>query len=492
MLTFLRRQWQRPHTTVREIIGRSVLVGVDFWARLRVGKTVDETQTNYAFWDKFRRGKAKGFAFAGLFAKPIIEITASWVIGSGFDVKLADESESDAHAYTNDLLRRFIRRVRNRLQTMVIDLYGLGDQYIIVNPDGSLSIPSPDTVSVEYDALDYRQPVKFVVTSKLTKAVVTDEYREDGRTVLVKWVDRRPDTVLHFANLIGRIPVVHFANDRGGNETHGRPIYETAYRAFSRYDDLLEKMVDGAELMGNPIPTFEGMEDVAETEEAVSVPTGDTVLDSEGNEVEERKVAFDVLPALFIGKGGSFKFASPGNGFTDDIRKTLKSIWILIMEYVRIPEVIWGTELSSARATALEQMKTFQMAIEGQRLALEGEGADTELAVEARGGLLAVIDIWLRWRALTDKRVVYGPVTISWPDISERDEDIRLRWSESAHNRGVITDETFVEQSRLVDDAEAEVQKAKAQSASETDPFEAEDRDALTDDTPLLQPVEAA
>lgn len=63
---------------VKEIIGRTVMwVGnaTNFWSRF--GKSVDQTKTDYAWWDKFRRGKQRGFEFAGLFAKPITEIIAS-------------------------------------------------------------------------------------------------------------------------------------------------------------------------------------------------------------------------------------------------------------------------------------------------------------------------------------------------------------------------------------------------------------------------------
>lgn len=479
---------------VREIIGRTTMVASAFWTRLRGVSSVDSTITDYVFWDNFRRAKAKGFEMAGLFAQPIIEILAGWVIGAGFEAMLDEvpASEDDPVHYTNDLIGRFLGRVRSLLLMVVIDLYGLGDQYIIVNADGTLSIPSPETVDLETDMLDYRTPVSYTITTVLDKATVTDQYRLDGRTITIKWQDVSKDNEsFEFNNLIGRIPVVHFANDRGSNEKHGRPIYERLYHIYSRYDSLIEKMVDGAQLMGNPIPTFEGMEDVDETIDMNSEPVEDW-QDTDGSIRGRIRIAFDKMSAIFVGKGGSFKFSAPQVGFTQDMRNTLKSLFLLILETTRIPEVVWGVELSSSRASAGEQMKTFYAYIDGRRIALEGKGADDVLTYDAQGGLYALIDIWLRTKALTDRRVQVGAVSIRWPDLSEMDMQLTLNWAKMLHDKGAITDETLVRLSGQVEDPKAEVEAARAEVEAQSTRFESEEQEGIADDAPVMDELEDA
>ncbi len=475
---FQGRSESKQPVRVKEIIGRVSYHVTNAWARFRSHLSLDQTQPDYEWWDKFRRGKQSGFEFAGLFAKPISEIVASWVLGDVIEAQLVEADD-----YTDNLLKKFMKRIHGKLITIVIDIYGLGDQYIIVNPDGSLSVPSPELVHVVYDPLDYRKMTKVTITSRLPDAQVTDVYTDDARVITIKWTNLkdtfRANEVYEFANLIGKIPIVHLANDRSGNETNGRPIYEALFKLYDRYNNLIEKMIDGAELMGNPFPVFEGVDDLDETIDANKTSPTDTFLNEDGVEEDRVQIDFDQLPAIFVGRGGRFTFASPGNGFTDDIRNTLKSLFMLLTEHTRIPEAVWGLELSSARATAQEQMKTFYMYIVQKRLQLQGLGADEDLQAEAEGGLLELCDIWLRMRALTDSKVKVAPVVLKWSELAQEDAELAFNKNESAHNKGVITDETYLANLGIVEDAQAEIADAEDQMTDEGDRFEQDIQDAL-------------
>lgn len=464
---------------VSEIVGR-VVYAIPLW-RLRFNKSVDQTVTDYQFNDNLRRGKAAGFKFGGLFIQPLCQIVVSHLIGTGVIPQLAEATEADDEtsplAYTNDLLQRFFRRIHGLLLVMFEDLFGLGDQYVIVNADGSLSIPSPDTVEVEYDPLDYRKPIKYTITTRLEKATITDEYRVDGRTVTIRYgspyreTPTQPDQVFQYANLIGRIPIVHFANDRSANETHGRPIWEGLLRLFSRYDDLLEKSLDGVEIAGFPIPVFEGMENINETITANAAAQTEPYTDIQGNAEEREVINFDRNPTVFIGKGGQFNFKGPQSGFSGDVRDMLKSLFLLMLDYTRVPEALWGGAIASSKASAEVQMPPFYTYIEGRRVRLEGEGSDDVLGTEAEGGLHELVDIWLRTRQLTDTRVIVGPVVFQWPELSEENEELRLKWVEFLKRESCMTGETALMLSDLVDDPEAEYEKAKEEkeAAAEDD-----------------------
>jgi hypothetical protein len=460
---------------IRELIGRATYVVGSFWQQIVAGKkSIDESRTDYTFWDRFRHGKAKGFEIAGVFAKPITQILASWVLGSRVTARVDSGDQ-----YTNMLLSKFLRRIHGLLIKFLEDLYALGDMYIIVNPDGSLSMPSPETVDVEYDPLDYRRPIRFRVTTSLSKATVIDDYTAQGRTMVIKWAateDRQAhEETRKFENLTGRIPVIHFANDRSGNEIFGRPVYEALFRVFGRYDDLVEKGLDGAELLGNPIPAFEGVEDIDETIEANADPN-DAITDPVTGETHP-VINWHRLQAIFVGKGGRFDYKSPRQNFTSDVREMLKLLFLLVLEFTRIPEAVWGGELTSSRSTAVEQMKNFYNHIRARRIALEGAGGDEELGAEPRGGLLELIDVWLRTVALTDRRVKVGDITMYWEPLTEVPYDVRLKATQWANGMGYISGRSALRHLEMIEYAISPEELEHGEDGI-TDPYER----ALQDD----------
>ncbi|MBZ0291417.1 MAG: hypothetical protein K8L99_02510 [Anaerolineae bacterium] len=478
---------------IRQIIGRVVWTTSNIWNNLRA--SVDTKKPDYAWWDQFRRGEKKGFRLSGLLAKPAAEIMASWVLGDGIDIRLQTADE-----YTDTLLNRWSRRILSLLIQVIVDLYGLGDQYVIVNPDGSLSVPSPETVDAKYSTLDHRRLEKVTILNKLDKAELVDEYRLDGRTIRVKNTSKEPlDTPYgivgagqeiswEFENLIGRIPVVHFANERSANETHGRPMYEALYEWFSWYDDLLQKALVGAKRLSNPILAFVGLDDPAATKRANESPEEETYADEDGTErTRDRTEVDEDTPVMYAGKGGDAKFIGPGIGFTTDIRNMLKVLYLLFMEHLHLPDVVMGFEMSAARASAVEQIKTFFAHITFRRVALEGVGTDDTLGLGARGGLLELTDIWLRMRALTDSRVVIGPVDVSWPELSDKDAKLTKEWADSMHQRGVITDEMYVSLSERVEDPAGEIEKAREET--NTDPYQRDENAGAADEDPLMDNV---
>jgi hypothetical protein len=444
-------------TRVQEMIGRYTYTTVQH--SLWTGGTIDETKTNYQFWDKLRRGQMDGYSLGGLFAKPISDRFTARVLGKGIEMKLAgnapgaggetqsvmlggigdsEKTEESAFDYTNDQLRAWMQRIHAQIIQVVGDMYGLGDQYIVVNPDGSLSVPSPDMVEPEWDPLDYRKKIKYTITSRLPKVQVKDIYTATERVLEIKntfhedvvlgdGIVIKPDqTVLRtFANLIGRIPIVHFPNERSANELFGRPIYESLLTLFSQYDDLIFKALKGAKLMGCPIPTIEGVEDFDETIAQNSRDVDETYQDVDGVEVERTQLVFDEESVMLVGPGGRFHFAAPPGGFTSDVRSMLKVLFLLMLEYCGIPEAVWGGEMGQARSTSVEQMRDFNAAIERRRIELERAGEDAEGDIP-QDGLLALADIWLRMRRLTDPKIKVAPVEIVWPELTLQDEKMVL------------------------------------------------------------------
>lgn len=458
---------------VSELIGRYVVGDAQttlFRSRSYV-KTVDETIPDYEFYDRLRRCKAKGYTLGGLFAKRIERVIASWVLGGGLAVTLHEGQGRTLPArradYTNGLIAEFVQSLLDagmdsetmtddddRTSSLLLSIYkaalGLGDQYVIVNVDGSLSVASPDTVTVKRNPFDYRQVVSVTVQTRNDGYVITDEYSASGRTVVYKKGEQVLD-VQRFQNLLGVIPVVHVAHDRSGNETYGHPIHEELLPLYDQYDDLIYKQLDGAKLLGNPLLTFAGMEDINAVINANDTAEDDTYYDKDGNLANRKQLNIDSNAVLLIGKGGSASFTSPPVGFTADTKTALKSLFLLLLDHTGIPEFVWGGEMGSARASSDTQMSQFVKDIEGWRL-------------DAGGWIIRLCKLWLMTKALTDPRLMVGPLALEWPPLVQEDKEIRLKQVETGRKESLLTDETALALLDLVDDPATEVEAARKQA----------------------------
>jgi len=442
---------------VRELIGRYVIGNAQatlYKSRARV-KTYDETRPDYEFWDKLRRCKASGYSLSGLYCKRIENIFATWVLGQGVEIALAEsgdpDSETDPRNYTDDVIATMLDDNADTLLDVFRDKLGLGDQYIIVNADGTLSIPSPDTVEPVWDLADYRRLVSVTVTTKTGDETITDEYRDDVRTVTVKRGAEVLSQVV-FENLIGRIPVVHVANARSANETYGHPIHEELRPLYDQYDDLVFKQLDGAKLLGNPLLTFFGMEDIQSVINANDPTEDDTYTDKDGNTDTRYQLNIDQNAVLLIGKGGDAKFVGPTVGFTEDTKTALKSLFLLIIDHTGIPEFIWGGERPGGLGSpATPQMDQWVRDIKGRQ-------------ADNAGWLRDLVEIWLAMGALVDPQIVVEALSVEWPEVLPEDIKTLLDKLAFAKDHDLITDKTALTLLDIVPDPGKEVQEATAEA----------------------------
>lgn len=442
---------------VSEMIGRVSLFDAQvsvYRSRARV-KTIDETVPDYEFWDKFRHGKAVGYSLGSLFAKRIEHLFSSWTLGRGLSVTLCEggepENEDDPRHYTDGLLADFIRDNHIMLIDAERDKIGLGDQYIIVNVDGTLSVPSPDTVITKRDELDYRTVESVTVETKTGRYTIRDMYTLTERIVTVLQAGRVVSTDT-YQNLIGVIPIIHLAHDMSGNEVYGHPIHDELKPLYDQYDDLIYKQLDGAKLLGNPLLAFVGMEDISAVQNANQLSPADNYNDFNGNLVDRPQLKIDSNSALLVGKGGDAKFVSPPVGFTADTQQALKTLFLLLLDHTGIPEFIWGNELSGAHATTQVQMTQWVRDIEARRKHDEG-------------WIIELCNIWLMTMALLDPQIVVDKLEADWPQLIEEDEKTRLEYVKYAHDGGLLTDKTALELLNLVDDPHEEIEDAQVEAA---------------------------
>lgn len=443
---------------VSEMIGRSVAAVTNLY---KSQTSVDATQTDYAFWDALRRGKKATYTLGGLFARPIVHHIVAWTLGKGLAVTCEHEA-------TKEALNEFLRRNRQLILDWVTEGKALGDSYLVVNPDASLTLVPPSQMEITTDDLDYRRVLAYTITTNLERATITDEYRLDGRTIMIKkrgekplntavdGVSNAPEQTLTYANLVGRLPVAHYANYRGSNELYGHPEYEALLGVFAEYDDVLTKALQGVKLMGNPIPTIEEDDDPEETRTDLATGTR-TYTDEEGMQQTVPVVDFNSLDMVIV--KGKFSLKSP-QPFTDDTWRMLKNLFYLMLEHSNVPEWVWGGAIASSKASVDAQMPAWERFIDWQREILEPL-------------LLDLMRTWLLFQAYLEPGLdTEAEIGLQWPSLTDKNEEIELKKIQFAREDGMLDRATGLSLLDLVEDPARAVEDAATEAEQGAADFE--------------------
>lgn len=449
---------------VSEIISREAPLQTPFYPRPRL--SVDRTQAEYGWWSKLRRGKQAGYELGGLYFPAIIKIMSGWALGQPPTVVTGNDSLDEQ---ANEFMTREFQTVRAWYE----DALALGDSYLVVNPDGTLSEPPADTVDVVTNELDYRQVDAVRITTRLETAQITDEYRPDQRALTIKRMGpgmivrnggavftvsgRMEETSVEYPNPLGVIPIARYHHGREANETHGHSVGESLVSLWQRYDDLIQKSLDGVEVMGRPVPYVTTPN--PDQARQLNKTRDEQWTDSAGNTQTSPVTDWADLTMLWLDKDSEFSFAQPGS-FSDDTRMMSKRLFQIMLEYIGIPEWAWGGAIASSKASVDAQTPAFLRIIEGWR-------ADFEAS------LIELVKLYLASVRLFTFSDRAEDVTIEWPEVLPKDETLMLAKIQYADQQaGLITRETSLRLLDLVDDPAKEVEDAKAENDAETQQYE--------------------
>lgn len=434
------RRADRVPAPVAEMIGRGGPAYRGYQYPNMALPSVDWTRPDYAYWDQLWRGKLTALRLGSLFAKPITQHIASWTLGKGF-------IPFTGHAATDGALQEFASDGLRELLGVYLGGLRLGDAYVVVNPDGTMTSVPPNQVEIEVDKLDYRRVLSYKITTVLEKATLTDEYRLGKRIVTVK-EGGNPPVTREYATPIDLIPVAHNANERGINEVYGHPIYEPLLPTWMHYDDTLDKGLKGVKAISVPIMVYEDVDHVDDMQGDLGAQER-TYRNHDGDTRSMFEIDMPSAPMLFSSTGKiNFKGPAP---FVGELRQALEILFYLTLEHVGVPEWIWGGHLNAARASVDSQVPAWEAQVDHWRTEIEPF-------------LINVCDIWLRWRALVDPRIRVLPVGIKYPPVTSKDIKDVLAAVEFALANALITDETALGELDIVEDTVAEVKAARQQA----------------------------
>lgn len=425
---------QRARARLVEILGEPRPVELKTsrrWGGWQYTPTMDYGKTDYAFWDLARLGRIEGLEMGGAFLKPLSSKITSYVLGRSPFFELNDE-------YTQNWISDWINLNYGVIQESYDEARQLGDMFLIVNPDLTLTPIAPTMVSPIVREDDYSQIIGWRVeqsfphpTEPVQKMLLINEFYSNRR-VITKSFFNGAETTRTFPNLIGIPPIIHIPVNRKSNELFGRPDGLPLLPVLNEYTEILLAGATGNKRQGRPTPVFSKLGDAGAVNKFETM-YGNTKrhTQSDGTIVEATSYDFDADQLVILGGTGEFNWESP-ESFAGDTEKFLGLLFYLIVQHSEIPEFAFGNAISSSKASAEAQIDPFIRYIERQQNI--SEAWIRQLALIA-----------LRFKALSDRRIKIDPeMRVAWKPVTDKDGALVLNAIDTGMNAHVLDQETIL------------------------------------------------
>ena len=405
----------------------------------------DWSRSDYDYWARAYYARVKGLELSGLLIKPIVSKLAAWTLGRAPKWKVEGKTNQTAldewwAAHHPEILRAW----RSALKQ--------ADSWLVVNSDLSVTLLSPACVDPIVAETDYSQITGWRVTLVLAhpettaRMTVIDEYYPDRRLhrIEINGVTREQTT---YPNLLGRLPIVHIANQVDSGEVFGHAEAEGLLPLLHKYGEVFEAAIEGNVVQGRPTPvvTFETIEDLDKFDEENATIETQTLP----NGATERVKSYDLdLSQLLVASGATFKYEAPGS-FTGDTAQLLEIMFYLILEHSELPEFIFGNAIASSKASAETQLPVFVEFIKARR-------------GEMVAWLTEVAEIALAYLSLTTPRVSAQTPSLQWEALDQEDGTLTLETIKWAFGEGLLDEKTALQLMPVeIEDPEAALAKAK-------------------------------
>jgi len=211
-------------------------------------------------------------------------------------------------------------------------------------------------------------------------------------------------------------------------------------------------------LLSNPILVAEKLADAQKFLEDNKTGT-ETQKDVDGKNQTVPVIDLNDLSMFAIEGEGTLSFKQPGT-FSADTVAMLKKLFMLMLEHSSIPEWVWGGAVKSSKASVDAQAPAFVLQIMMRRLAVEE-------------WLLDLVDIWLRTQALFTPITIPDDISLQWEPVLQEDQTLLTAKVNAAFDRGVLTQVSYLRLLHIVDDPEAEIERAQAEADARREEFEA-------------------
>lgn len=444
--------------------------------------TVDYSRNDYDLWRALYycstyNGKGAEYIRGSGTAKAIVNSTAAFAIGNGFEAQVDGADQIASHQAAQDKLKDWIEGDEDEIFELVRFAYRDGDSFGLVAEDGRIEDLDPDSVDIQYNPLSGKtlgyditettqedgQPVTYIREFRTTGVRylrLTSGQRRDDAQILYDVVYTEDGVVSRAevdedAPLIEMpLPVVHYANDPERKAIYGNSELQNVLIFYKDYNDVLGGAVKNDVYNNTPVPYFTGVKEPPASlgkDDAVAIPDAS-------------------------GKAGYLQTDKTA----DNSGTLMEYIFYNIVQASETPEFLLGTAVASSKASVSEQMPVVVAKAKRKRKKL------TKV-------LRALIDAYVFRQVMTGDPDFYNiwankvPISISYPPIVDEDEQLTKDTIDMLLEKGIISDETALELSVVgprIKDKAAEVAQARkdSEASNRRNNVYPEDPDRLDDE----------
>jgi hypothetical protein len=431
-------------------------------------------RSDYDYYRRLYRGQVSGLQLSSLLVKPIVSKLSAWTLGRAPRWKLDNEaSQESLSQWWNDAHPDVLRAWRGALKQ--------GDAWAVVNSDMTITLLPPDSVDPIVADDDFGMILGWRVSQVLEhpettrRMTVIDEYYLERRIHRVE-IDGMVREETTYPNLLGRLPIVHIANQPDDGEVFGHPEAEALLGLMHKYGEIMDAAIEGNVLQGRPTPvlTFETVDDLEKFDEdnasyeTQTLPSG----------ASQRVKIYDVqLDQLLVASGATFEYKAPGS-FTGDTAQLLEILFYLILEHSELPEFVFGNAISSSKASTETQLPVFLRFVEARR-------------GEMVFWLTEIAEIALSYLALTTPGVTADTPTLQWEPLDQQDGTLTLETIRWAFAEGLLDEMTALQLMPVeIEDPESVLEKARQEREERMAQFPENDSGERAFDSDLAAEIE--
>lgn len=408
-------------------------------------------------------GEGREYIRGSATAKPIVNSTAAFAIGNGFEAQVDGAEEIAAHQNAQDKLKDWIESQDAAIFDVAKFAYRDGDSFTLVQDDGSLEDLDPETVDVIYDPLsgqitgydikevvdeeDEQQPVTYVrqfrTTSVRYTRVLNGQTLQEGTVIYERWYTSDglfdPIAAPEDFDMAGPaailtevpLPVIHYANEPERKAIYGNSELQSLLTLYRDYNDVMAGAVENDVYNNMPIPVVTG--------------AGKTI----------ESLDRDSLLSLNDAQGKAFYMTTDPTASNSGT--LLEYLFCNIVQTSETPEFILGTAVQSSKASTSTQMPVVVKKATRKRKALQKV-------------LHRLVDayVWRQYMAGDpDFYAIFTgkvPIAITFPPIVDEDGQLTLDTIDMLVRNGLLSDETALELSvvaQRIPDIAKEVEQAK-------------------------------
>lgn len=478
---------------------------------------IDYNENNYdlfrsIYYNSTVNGLGADYQIAAALGKPIVDISAGYVLGKGFTIELDNPEGSTLVSQCEDSINQWLADNMKFFVDIARHGYRDGDAYLHIDEFGNLKEYDAKGVDEIIDPITGRT-VGFDVKRRVQETdtygntpknvIYVKQYRTDSiriykydegheDTIDIIWekmitVDGYKDIPKDENGMVENIdpdyltertlPIIALHNEPEAEAVYGNSDYQNLLSLFANYSGTIKSATKGAKYNAVPTLKIRGLSNPSQTEKYVeNEPQGRSIaaqaVDAESaamygkSEDNKEGIEWGSDSVLYLSKDSDADFIR-GTGFMDDIGKLLEYYFYLFVQGSETPEYVFGTAVSSSKASTSTQAPVFTKKIERKQLEFQHFIQTVVEAFVERKALMSDFSFQQLMEEMPSVRVIFPP-------IDDEDATLTLSTVQWAFESGMLTSEKAVELilGNRVKDANEEVKEAasEAKERAEAEP----------------------